>query len=112
VSAAELLASVVGELAAIQELVERGRAAWEADEMLRVGIERRWITAGNCPERYRIAVGLGAAVDPWAELYEYRCLLAPAIPEALDSERIGHDTISDVGRLLQAVERQQTGDFR
>lgn len=105
-SPAELLASLARELEAIEGLVARGRAAWDADELLRLAVERRWITAGNYAERYRIAAGLDVATDPWTELYDYRCLLAHAIPEQLDAERIWHDTIADAGRLRQAVEQQ------
>lgn len=83
---------------------------WEADELLRLTIERRWITAGNYAESYRLAMGLPAATDPWTELYDYRCLLAHALPELLDAERVWYDTVGDVGRLRQAVERQQAGE--
>lgn len=111
-TAAELLSSLTRELKAIEQLVARGRAAWEGDELLRLAIERRWITAGNYAERYRVAAGIPVATDPWTELYDYRCLLAHAVPELLDSDRIWHDTISDVGRLCQAVERQRAGQPR
>lgn len=111
-TAAELLSSLARELKAIEQLIARGRAAWEGDELLRLAIERRWITAGNYAESYRVAAGIAVATDPWTELYDYRCLLAHAVPELLDPERIWHDTISDVGRLRQAVERQRDADSR
>jgi hypothetical protein len=98
---------LVRELEAIEQLAGRGRAAWDADQLIRLAIERRWITAGNYAERYRLAAGLNVATDPWTELYDYRCLLAHAVPELLDSERVWHDTISDVARLRRAVEREQ-----
>ncbi len=105
-SPAELLAGLARELEAIAVLAARGRAAWDADELLRLAVERRWITAGNYAERYRIAAGLDLATYPWTELYDYRCLLAHAVPEQLDAERIWHDTIADTGRLREAVKRQ------
>lgn len=74
VSRSALLASLARELEAIERLVAQGRAAWEADELLRLAVERRWIAAGNYAERYRIAAGLGVATDPWTELYDYRFL--------------------------------------
>ncbi len=103
---ADLLAGLVRELEAIDQLISRGRTAWEADELLRLAIERRWITAGNYAESYRLA----AATDPWTELYDYRCLLAHALPELLDSERVWHDTVTDVGRLRDAVARLWAGE--
>lgn len=36
----------------------------------------------------RVVAGLDVATDPWTELYDYRCLLAHAVPEQLDAERI------------------------
>ena len=93
------------ELLAIAGLVARGRDAWEADELVRLSVERRWITAGNYAESYRVGAGLAVAVDPWRELYDYRCLLAHALPELLDPERIWHDTVNDVARLQQAIQQ-------
>jgi uncharacterized protein with HEPN domain len=91
------------ELDAIAELVGRGREAWEADQLIRLSIERRWITAGNYAESYRVAAGLAVATDPWSELYDYRCLLAHALPELLDVERVWHDTVDDLARLQEAI---------
>lgn len=102
-SPAELLAGLTRELAALAGLVARGRRAWEADELIRLSIERRWINAGNYAEGYRLAVGLPVASDPWSELYDYRCLLAHALPELIDPERIWHDTVVDLARLQEAV---------
>lgn len=91
---ADLLAGLARELAAIEALAARGRGAWETDELL------------------RLALGLGAASDPWTELYDYRCLLAHALPEQLDSERVWYDTVGDVSRRRRAVERQGVGESR
>jgi hypothetical protein len=112
VSPADLLAGLARELEGIEQLVARGRAAWETDELLRLAIERRWITAGNYAESYRLAVELPVATEPWTELYDYRCLLAHALPELLDPERIWHDTAGDVGRLRRAVEQQRASEPR
>ena len=102
---ADLLEGLAEELEAIDLLTARGRAAWDADELLRLAIERRWITAGNYAERYRLAAQLPPGTDPWAELYDYRCLLAHALPEQLDEERVWLDTIADITRLRSAVEQ-------
>jgi hypothetical protein len=74
VTPADLLEGLAAELGAIDLLTTRGRAAWDAEELLRLAIERRWITAGNYAERYRLAAQLPPGTDPWAELYDYRCL--------------------------------------
>jgi len=110
VNQADLLAGLVREPEAIDQLISRGRTAWETDELLRLSIERRWITAGNYAESYRLAAGLPSATDPWTELYDYRCLLAHALPELLDSERVWYDTVTDVGRLRDAVARLWAGE--
>jgi hypothetical protein len=85
---AELLTGLARELDAIAELVARGREAWETDELIRLSVERRWIIAGNYAESYRLAAGVAVTTDPWSELYDYRCLLAHALPELLEPERI------------------------
>ncbi|MHB8451615.1 MAG: hypothetical protein ACYDAQ_14400, partial [Mycobacteriales bacterium] len=63
-------------------------------------------------DRYRVAAGLPVATDPWTDLYDYRCLLAHSLPELLDSERVWHDTVGDVGRLRRAVEQQRAEETR
>jgi hypothetical protein len=102
---ADLLERLAAELEAIDLLTTRGRAAWDAEELVRLAAERRWITAGNYAERYRLAAQLPPGTDPWAELYDYRCLLAHALPEQLDEERVWLDTIADIARLRSAVEQ-------
>ena len=102
---AELLDGLTEELAAIERLADRGRVAWDSDELLQLAIERRWITAGNYAERYRSATQLPTATDPWAELYDYRCLLAHALPGQLDREKVWLDTITDIARLRAVVEQ-------
>jgi len=102
---ADLLERLAAELEAIDLLTTRGRAAWDAEELVRLAVERRWITAGNYAERYRLAAQLPPGTDPWAELYDYRCLLAHALPEQLDEERVWLDTIADIARLRSAVEQ-------
>lgn len=111
-SPSDLLDGLMRELEAIAELAARGRTAWEGDELIRLAIERRWITAGNYAESYRVVAGLPTATDPWTELYDYRCLLAHALPELLDSERVWYDTVGDVSRLRKTVERQRATDSR
>lgn len=50
---ADLLTGLARALVAIEGLAARGRAVWNADELLRSAIEGRWITAGNYAESYR-----------------------------------------------------------
>lgn len=102
---ADLLEGLAAELEAIDRLVQRGRSASDDDELVRLAIERRWITAGNYAEQYRMAMHLPTGTDPWVELYDYRCLLAHALPEQLDHERVWLDTISDIARLRASVEQ-------
>jgi uncharacterized protein with HEPN domain len=100
----ELLAGLARELDQIAKLVERGRGEWESDDLLRLAIERRWINAGNYAEGYRIVMGRDPGTEPWSELYDFRCLLAHALPEQIDSDRIWYDTTQDLSRIREAVQ--------
>lgn len=99
----ELFAALVRTLDRIAELAALGKERWDADELLRLAIQRLWITAGNYAEEYRKAAGIDLGVNPWAELYDYRCILAHHLPEELSEERVWHDTLNDVDRLRDHV---------
>ncbi len=73
--------------------------------MVRLAVERLWITAGNLAEAYRIERGFGAGVGPWSELAGYRHLLAHALPRDLSSDRVSADTAADLDRILDEVLR-------
>jgi uncharacterized protein with HEPN domain len=80
------------------------KAAWDTDEMRRLAIERLWTVAGNVAEAYRKAAELPPGVDPWAELYGFRSVLAHALPGDIASDRVWHETVVDLPRLLEQVQ--------
>lgn len=76
---AELLGALHTTLVRIQQMAPDSKTSWDADEVRQLAIERLWITAGSLAEAYRKVVGLSAGVEPWAELYGYRSILAHAL---------------------------------
>ena len=68
--------------------------------MVRLAVERLWITAGNTAEEYRRVAGIDVGTEPWAELVGYRNRLAHALPGDLSSDRISADTNADIDRIL------------
>ncbi len=61
------------------------------DELIRLAIERLWITADNHAERYRLASGLSVATV----LGPSSTTTAASLPTPYrDSNRVWHDTIS------------------
>lgn len=83
----------------LSRLVSLGRGRYDADELLRLAIQRLWITAGNYAEAYRVASGVGAGTSPWSELYGYRSLLAHMLPEEINDDRVWFETVEGVARL-------------
>ncbi len=73
------------------------------DDHLVLAIERLWIYAGNLAEQHRLATGEPTGVEPWAELYGYRNLLAHALPGEVTAGRVWRETKADLPRLLEAV---------
>ncbi len=51
--------------------------------MVRLAVERLWITAGNAAEEYRRAVSVDVGVEPWAELSGYRTASPTRFPVTL-----------------------------
>lgn len=96
----ELLDALIGTLEHIRRLLPAEKQAWDADDRTALAVERLWIEAGNTAEEYRRALHVDPAVDPWAELYEYRNRLAHALPGDIDRNRVWRDTTGDIGRLL------------
>lgn len=76
---------------------------WDANQLLRFAVERLWILAGNSAESHRVAAGIDPDVDPWTELYDFRCVLAHATPGRLDHDRVWREGVHDLGRLLGEV---------
>lgn len=100
---AELIATLDATLVRISRLVPENKASWDADDLRQLAIERLWITAGNVAEAYRTATGLPSGVEPWAELYGYRSILAHALPDEIAPDRIWHETVADLPRILEQV---------
>jgi hypothetical protein len=88
VTAEELLYALVATLEHIQQLAPAERQASDADERTALAVERLWIEAGNVAEEYRRLAHVDPAVDPWAELYQYRNRLAHALPGDIDRSRV------------------------
>ncbi len=91
----------------ITALVPASLADWQEHEIRRLAVERLWITAGNLSETYRIAAGIGAGLDPWAELHRFRSLLAHALPGDLSDERVWYESITDLPRLTEEVQQHR-----
>lgn len=64
-TADEALASLIAVLESIERLVPADKASWDDDHVVRLAVERLWITAGNTSEEYRRATGVEAGVEPW-----------------------------------------------
>ena len=104
-TSAALLTTLDSTLRRIEALTPN-KQAWEADEVRRLAIERLWIAAGNLAEAYRKAAELPPGVEPWAELYGFRSVLAHALPGDISSDRVWHETTVDLPRLLGQVHGQ------
>lgn len=68
----EALAHLIAALEDIERLLPDDKASWDCDPVLRLAVERLWITAGNTAEEYRRTAGADPGVEPWAELAAYR----------------------------------------
>lgn len=99
----ELLAALVSTLEQLRQILPDDKASWDRQVLVRLAVERLWITAGNLAESYRLTKHLPGGVDPWAELAGYRNLLAHALPGDLSPDRVFADSVADVGRLLGEV---------
>jgi uncharacterized protein with HEPN domain len=99
----ELLDRLVETLENIEVFLPEDKAAWDNDARIRLAVERQWITAGNLAETYRSAAGVGVGVEPWAELYRLRNLIAHALPGDLSPDRVWAETKADLPRLLDEV---------
>ena len=100
----ELLAGLVEVLHRIRALLPEVKAAWDEDEVLRLAVERLWITAGNVAEEYRLGIGSEKGAEPWAELTNFRNRLAHALPGQIVPDRVWDESHIDLNRLLSEVE--------
>lgn len=83
----------------LSRLAADGRVRYDTDFLLRLAIQRLWITAGNYAEAYRVAAGVEAGVAPWSELCGYRSVLAHMLPEEISDDRVWFETIEGAQRL-------------
>ncbi|MDP8929037.1 MAG: DUF86 domain-containing protein [Actinomycetota bacterium] len=102
-SDAELLSSLEATLLRIQALTPADKAAWDADDLLQLAVERLWIAAGNAAEDFCKRAAVAAGVDPWAELYGFRSVLAHALPDEVSADRVWSASVGDLPRLLEQV---------
>ena len=102
-TADEVLDALVATLEQLRQILPGDKATWDTEVLVRLAVERLWITAGNLAEAYRIERGIAASVEPWSGLAGYRHLLAHALPGDLSSDRVFADTTADLGRILTEV---------
>lgn len=105
-TADEALGALVGTLEQLRQIFPKDKATWDGRHVVRLAVERLWITAGNLAEIYRIERGVTTGVEPWSELVGYRHLLAHALPGDISSDRVFADTIADLERIVSAVRAQ------
>ena len=95
--------ALIATLEQLRRILPTDKPTWDQDVIVRLAVERLWITAGNLAEAYRIVQGLATAVEPWSELAGYRHLLAHALPGDVSSDRVFSDTTADLDRILEQV---------
>jgi len=103
VSPDDLLGDLLPTLEQLRLLLPSDKSIWDGDLVVRLAVERLWITAGNLAETYRTAAGIDSGIDPWAELAGYRNLLAHALPGDVSADRVFADGTADIGRILTQV---------
>ncbi len=99
-TADELLGALVTALEQLRQVLPDDKSVWDSDVLVRLAVERLWITAGNLAEAYRIEERIAAGIEPWSELAGYRHLLAHELPGDLSSDRVFADTTADLDRVL------------
>lgn len=97
---AGLLVRTIGH---IGELAALGRKRYDQDVLVRLAIQRLWITAGNYAEAYRAATETEHGQQPWSELYGYRSVLAHMLPEEINDDRVWFETVDGVDRLRSVL---------
>lgn len=102
-TAADLLAGLVRTLDDLARLAGLGRGRYDGDVLVRLAIQRLWITAGNYAESYRAASGIESGVQPWSELYGYRSVLAHMLPEEINDDRVWFETVDGIERVRGAL---------
>jgi len=103
VTADEAFDALIETLEQLQQILPEAKTTWDTNMLVRLAVERLWITAGNAAEEYRRAVGIDPGIEPWAEMIAYRNRLAHALPGDLSTDRIWADTTADLARILAGV---------
>lgn len=98
-TAADLWACLLRTLEDLAGLAALERERYDTDLLVRLAVQRLWITAGNYAEAYRASIGAEAGEQPWSELYGYRSVLAHMLPEEINDERVWFETVEGVERL-------------
>lgn len=96
----EAHAALLHTLDQLRRILPTSKEGWDRDPLVRLAVERLWITAGNTAEEYRSVAGIDSGIEPWSELVAYRNRLAHALPGDLSADRIWFDTTSDLGRIV------------
>lgn len=102
-TAADLLAGLVRSLDHLAELAALGRDRHDSHVLIRLAVQRLWISAGNYAEAYRVAVGVESGRQPWSELYGYRSVLAHLLPEEISDDRVWFETLKGAQRLRKEL---------
>lgn len=100
---AELRSGLLRTLEHLSELADLGRERYDDDVLVRLAVQRLWITAGNYAEAIRVASGDAPGVKPWSELYGYRSVLAHMLPEEISDDRVWFETVEGTQRLRTEV---------
>lgn len=104
----QAVVALVATLEQIRQIFPRDKAVWDGRLLVRLAVERLWITAGNLAESCRVERGLSAGVEPWSVLVGYRHLLAHALPGDISSDRVFADTAADLETMLESVRAQMS----
>ncbi|MCA1846997.1 MAG: hypothetical protein LC792_28155 [Actinobacteria bacterium] len=106
---ARTLAELNRVLARIQELAAFGRDRFDADDLIRFGIERLWIFAGNLAAAHCEEEGILEGVAPWSEMIALRHVYAHYLPDQINSGRVWADTEGDIDRIRSEVAAATSG---
>jgi len=98
-----LLDQLESTLLQIRVLLPSDKHVWDHNELLRLAISQLWVQAGNAAELHRRSVGDVDGVQPWAELYDFRCVLAHSTPDRVDDDMVFADSSADLDRLIEQV---------
>lgn len=102
-----LLDQLESTLLHIRVLLPSDKHVWDDNELLRLAISQLWVQAGNAAELHRRSAGEVDGAQPWAELYDFRCVLAHATPDRVDHDLVFADSAADVDRLIEEVRAAQ-----